>query len=230
MSILSREPLRDQVRRVLLEWLLTGELEPGAGISEPMLAERIGVSRTPLREALLRLEFEGLLESRPGKGFSVRPLSPDTAEDLYRLAGTLEVQALRDSGIPSEDIMDEMADMDARRRTERDTHDAGTVVGLDQEWHAKLVAGCSNRELRRVLDLVRNRLYRYEYIFADDFERLGAKGLEHHDRILAALRAGDLEEACDVLKRHWEMGAESRSAWLRKVDHVARSESGAAGG
>lgn len=222
MSLLTREPLRDKVRRVLLDWLITGKLEPGSSISEPQIAEQLGISRTPLREALLKLEFEGFLKSEPGKGFSVRPLSPDTAEDLYRLVGTLEVEALRNAGLPDETLMDELDELDRRRRTSADDHEAVKALRLDQEWHTRLLEACGNRELQAALDLLKNRLYRYEYVFADDFERLGRTGLDQHRAIVDALRDRELDRACELLRDHWDMGAESRPDWLRKTERLSR--------
>ncbi len=225
MSVIRRDPLRNQVRTMLLEWLLNGELEPGSSISEPELANRLGVSRTPLREALLKLEIEGLLRSEPGKGFTVRPLTPDTAEDLYQLAGILEVEALKDGGIPPEEAIEELEECDRRRTFNVEDHDPIDAIRFDQKWHELLVSKCTNEELLETLRMLKNRLYRYEYIFADDFARLGTRGLEHHGEITDALRDGDLETALAVLRDHWEMGARTRSAFLREAETISSARS-----
>ncbi len=225
MSLFRREPLRDQVRTLLLEWLLQGELEPGSSISEPELARRLDISRTPLREALLKLEIEGLLRSEPGKGFSVRPLTPDTAENLYELTGILEVEALKDAGLPDAETIDQLEEYDQRRTFDADDHDPVDAIRYDQMWHELLVSRCTNAEMLETLRMLKNRLYRYEYIFADDFARLGTKGLDHHAAITTALREGDLDEALRMLREHWEMGARSRSGFLRETEALSAARS-----
>lgn len=230
MPPIVREPLRAQIRRQLLEWLLHGELRPNANISEPELARELGISRTPLREALLKLEFEGFLRSEPGKGFSVRPLEPDTARDLYELTGTLEVQALADAGLPAPERLDGLEELD-RRRGElvdaRGDEEADEMVRLDREWHELLLNDCDNAELLELLEIVKNRLHRYEFAFAYDFDRLGRKGVRQHGEMTARLREGDLEAALDLLGRHWEMGARTRSAWLRDTEQLTGEDDGA---
>jgi len=223
MPRIVREPLRAQVRRHLLEWLLHGKLKPGTNLSEPELADELGISRTPLREALLKLEFEGFLKSEPGKGFLVRPLTPETARNLYRLAGTLEVQALTDAGIPDPDRIVELEELDERRLGLVDAQGderAEEMVRLDRQWHQLLVRGCPNEELQEILRIVKNRLHRYEFAFAYDFERLGRKGVRQHQEITSRLHEGDLESALDALRKHWEMGAQTRSAWLREEERL----------
>jgi len=224
MSLLSREPLREQVRTLLLDWLLRGELAAGSNISESRLAERLGISRTPLREALHKLEYEGFLSSEPGKGFSVRPLDPGTAEDLYRTSGTLESLALGSAGIPDESLLCELEEIDEKRRVSAEEHDGERAVRADDRWHRRLVSGCRNDVLLEILDLVKTRLIRYEHLFADDPDRMGVTGLQEHAGIIARLRAGKLGEARALLEAHFERGARERPQWLRKVEHLSGSE------
>lgn len=223
MPRIVREPLRAQIRRQLLEWLLHGKLRPNANISEPELAEELGISRTPLREALLKLEFEGFLRSEPGKGFTVRPLEPETARDLYDLAGTLEVKAFGDAGLPPPERLSELEELDRRRSELVDAQgeeEADEMIRLDREWHELLLEGCDNTELLEVLKIIKNRLHRYEFAFAYDFERLGRTGVRQHQEMTARLREDDLETALELLREHWEMGARTRSAWLRETERL----------
>lgn len=209
-----------------------GRLKPGVNLSEPELAEVLGISRTPLREALLKLEFEGFLTSQPGKGFIVRALTPDTAEELYHLAGILEISALREAGVPGPERLDQLEELDQKRAELADSSeedDAGEMVRLDRAWHQLLVEGCENRQLREILKIIKNRLQRYEFAFAYDFERLGRKGVEQHNEITSRLREGDLEAALTLLEKHWGMGAQTRSAWLRETRHLTASADGDTG-
>src|SRR5258708_14999551 len=93
MSI-ERRPLREQIKDVLLERLGRGEFDPDQAINEVHLAAELGVSRTPLREALIGLEREGIILSERGKGFRFAPMSPQEFRDLTTIVATLESLAL----------------------------------------------------------------------------------------------------------------------------------------
>ena len=94
LQAVERTPLRVQIRRSLTEAILSGRLPPGDRVNETTLAEQLGVSQTPVREALLGLEGRGFLSSRPGRGFFVREFSARDVRDIYPVLATLEVLAL----------------------------------------------------------------------------------------------------------------------------------------
>lgn len=184
----------------MLERILSGDARPGERMSVSGLAERTGMSRTPVREALLQLEGEGFLVLEENRGFHVRELSEREARELYPILHALEDLALASSGRPSaeqlrrlEKLNDELADA---RSPEQ-------AVGLNFAWHRLLTEGCPNRELRDLLEGYRMRVYRYE----TTYYRPGPERLEYsvtlHRRILDALGAGDLPAAREVLECHW---------------------------
>ena len=86
---ITREPLREQVHRAIVGRILREDLAPGARISDSVLAQELGVSRTPVREALLRLEREGFLDVDVGRGFFVKPLSAGEVREVYPILWTL---------------------------------------------------------------------------------------------------------------------------------------------
>ena len=221
------EPIRDAARRVLLDRLLAGALQPGTRINETELAEEFGVSRTPLREALFLLAAEGLIESRPRRGFYVAGLDPDSVRDIYRTLGGLEGLALRASPKPTAKRLGRLRDIDRRRSRRAEGYDPANAIGLDMEWHQVLVSGCPNRLLLELIELCRQRAYRYEYAYVADFGRTGTTGLDQHAGIIAALAAGDLEDAATLLQQHWEYGAESRAKWLSNGATAPRAEGNA---
>ena len=94
----TRAPLREDVRQIILDRILSGELPPGCRITESRLAAELGVSRTPLREALFNLESEGFVRSDLARGFSVAPLSVREVRESYPILQTLEVLAFRSIG------------------------------------------------------------------------------------------------------------------------------------
>lgn len=214
-----QQPLRREVRRLLLDRLLSGELEPGSRINESKLAEEIGVSRTPLREALIKLELEGFTKNDKGRGFYVVPLSGETAKNLYSLAGSLEALALERARPHSPAELSELEELEVRRAEARRQHRFAVAVDLDNRWHARLVSGCRNAELLNMLNMLKNRLYRYEYVLAQQREWQGGDH-DHHVRILQALRAGSRMLAVETLKHHWHAAAEVRARWLEQPEEA----------
>lgn len=206
MSVISRKPLRSQIRSHLVERLLGGDLEPGKQLNESQLTEELGVSRTPLREALLQLEFEGLLRSTPGKGFSVAPLEQEEMEELFDVGIELESLALRLAEGLDDDKLERMrAINDERAGILTGGGDRDTLVQLDDQWHRLLVSDCNNDQLQELLRLVRNRLYRYVYAFEGQKSEV-QEAIRDHEKIADALEEGDLERAVRLLREHWRTG------------------------
>lgn len=209
--------LRVQVREVLLEWLRSGKLLPGSSFTQSQLAEELGVSRTPLREALLRLEVEGFVESMDGKGFTVAPLRLETAEELYELVGYLESLALQLSPEPDSARLQRLRSLDRERsRAKR-----ARVVELGTRWHEQLIGECRNSQLLELLGLARERLYRFEYALMREPEEREISRRQH-EAILEALEAGDRERAERLVREHWMRGLDAISRMLAN----SRSEAG----
>jgi len=213
-SPISREPIREKVREILVDRLLDRQLEPGQHINESELAAEFGISRTPLREALLQLASEGLIESEPGRGFRVTEMDVRTGRELYSLVAELEVLALKRTGPLDEETVERLRELDRQRARRPEDHDATEAVALDIQWHRALVEACPNQQLLELLDLLRQRVYRYEYGHARKFEQIGVKGLKQHASILEALEAGDTEEAAGRLLDHWKYAVRSLDDWL----------------
>ncbi|MGA2080026.1 MAG: GntR family transcriptional regulator [Holophaga sp.] len=198
---ITRKPLRADVHQELLGMLLQGELAPGQRLSDSELAQRLGVSRTPVREALLRLEREGFLSSQLHQGFSVKPLIESEIRDVYPLVGLLERSALEEMPAPSPDQVDRLAQLG------RAMHEAGADplrrIELDQAWHQALIAGCGNQHLARILDDLKQILFRYEYAFMQVPQWVEESAREHQ-AIARALEGGRRREAARLLDSHWE--------------------------
>lgn len=209
-----KEPIRAEVARLLLERLLSGELEPGARVNESRLAEELGVSRTPLREAMIRLEFEGFLDNEKGKGFSVATLDPRKARELYPLAGLLESLALEGTPNFPTSQLSELERLEHERKKTYGSHQRLEAVEVDNRWHALLVSRCPNSELLEILRVLKQRLYRYEYVLAA--ASTVGPDFHHHSLILQALRDGNHALAIEQLKHHWSLGAENRLARLEE--------------
>jgi DNA-binding GntR family transcriptional regulator len=201
-----------EVRRLIID----GAFEEGDRLNEVHLAARLGVSRTPVREALNRLVAEGALDARPRIGYSVKPLTEAEFTQLYDIRPILDPAALRLAGIPSRARLDELEKLN--RKLDR-TRDPEIVIALDDEWHLSLLADCPNRILVGFIENVMLRTRRYEIaLMREASGPLGAS--RGHDDILKSLRAGDMDGACDHLERNMTGGRALILAWLRSR-HVA---------
>src|ERR1700722_19853967 len=131
-----RANLRIETRDVLRRRLIEGRLVPGANVVERELSKELGVSRTPLREALLGLEVEGLLRSEPQRGFFVQELSIEDARELYQLIGLLEAFSVENGKPP--------ANARLVRLNEKfgDACTPAEAIQCDRDWHEELIHQC----------------------------------------------------------------------------------------
>jgi DNA-binding GntR family transcriptional regulator len=208
---ISRAPLRSEVRRLLLEEIVRGDLAPAAGINEAELSLRLGVSRTPLREALLALEREGFLESTPGRGFSVSALTRSDAEEIYPVLWTLEGLALRAAWPLKRSRLVQLEQ--ANRRLEAARRDPALALARDREWHALLLADCPNRRLLGMIDNLKDQAARYEDAFMRNSGQVITSVVQHR-AIQAAARSDDLEKVLTLLERNWQVSLDFLGPWL----------------
>lgn len=207
---LHRVNVSEAVAASVRAMIVDGRLAPGERINEVRLSEALGVSRTPLREALSRLAAEGALSSTPAIGYSVRPLTVEEFEQLYEIRPLLDPEALRLAGLPSPA---RLARLEALNRRFAAARDAETAITLDDEWHLQLIEACPNRVLIEMIQSIILRTRRYEVALLRE-QPNRAQATEDHDRILDALRAGDLPQGCAALKANMQSGREPVIAWL----------------
>ncbi len=213
MPTIERTSLREQVLTEIRRLILEGVLPAGSRIRETDLAERIGVSRTPVRESLHSLEREGLVRTDPGRGFFVRSLSAAEAQELYPLRALLEPLALRLADIPDPGRLETLGRMN---------RELGTIpkgagwIDLDDRWHDLLVAACPNRHLLRMIENLRALTRRYEFAFLADTRSELKTSTTQNQEILANLASGDLDAACDLLADNMIVGVEPILRWLNE--------------
>ena len=190
--------LRDQVRDFLITQVHLCQLKPGEKINLAKLAVDLGVSVTPVREALTQLEFTGMVQLEPNRGFFLTPLSMAEAKDIYVLIAELE-------GLAMKSVDAKAHDLSKLRRLSKKVHaarDQMQALLLDREFHAALVNPCRNRILKRLLAEIKNRvlLYELEYMSSQIMKN---KSLHSHFSIVEAMERGDITQAVDDLKEHW---------------------------
>jgi DNA-binding GntR family transcriptional regulator len=215
-------PVYEQLKSDIFEFRLL----PGTRFSENEVARRARVSRTPVREALFRLEREGYLQVHPKSGWSVRPLDFDQLDHLYDLRVVLEGAAVQK--LCASDPKAALAGLEKiwlvppRRRLS----DGARVARLDEEFHTKLVAAAGNPELARVHQSITERIRIVRRLDFTHPERIVYTYLEH-GQILRAILARKAARALQLLKSHIE---ESKSE-VRKISlhrlHLAHLDAAA---
>jgi DNA-binding GntR family transcriptional regulator len=220
---LDRPNISEALVVTLREMIVDGRLPAGERLNEVHLAVRLGVSRTPLREALGRLAAEDALTSSPRIGYSVRPLTVEEFQQIYPIRAILDPEALRLSGVPPPRRMARLAELNRKIFEASDPED---VIALDDEWHLALVSDCSNRVLIGLIEQFMRRTRRYETALMR--ERSNVRGAaDDHKKILAALRARDLGRACEALRRNLQSGIEPVLAWLKAREKSSAGKKGA---
>jgi DNA-binding GntR family transcriptional regulator len=209
---LDRPNLSDSLVVALRHRVVDGRLPAGERVNEVHLAASLGVSRTPLREALGRLVAEGALSAVPRIGFFVSPLTLEEFQQVYPIRAILDPEALRVAGIPPAPRLSQLR---ALNRDIRAATDPDKVIELDDAWHLELLAGCPNRVLLDLIEQFMRRTRRYELALMRERPNVLVSA-GNHDKILAALRSGDLAAACDALRLNLTWGVEPIEAWLRE--------------
>jgi DNA-binding GntR family transcriptional regulator len=195
----------EKAYRALWDRILSGEFRPGDRLKERDLCADLDVSRTPVREALRRLEADGLVVIEPRRGGTVADLSPEEADEIYALGAILESYAAKLAARRARP--DDLASLDAVVRRMRDVvrqDDAAArraYLDLDRELHDRIIAMAGNRRLAAMLKQV-VRLP----VLVHAFQRYSvadlAQSLHDHESIVAALRAGDDEWAESAMRGH----------------------------
>ncbi len=208
-AIIRSEPTRAAVRRLITERVRNGFLRPGDKLSPAALAGELGISATPLREALIELVRDGYLDNRSQYGFAVRPLRVKEVEELYPTISSLESLAIRQQTFDSVKL-DELDRINARFAKARKASDVSALDGL---WHSTLVSANDNDTLHEMLGILKSRVQRYEDAYIRYSGAMPGSAKQHR-AITRALRGGDVETAARILEENWLTGIKFLVPWL----------------
>lgn len=198
-------PASRKVYEHVKQRLLDGSLRDGELLSEGTIADAVGVSRTPVREAFLQLESEGLLALYPKRGALVVPVSPREVRDIYEARLLVEGHGLRRAlEGPVERLLEELdASLDEQRRLlERD--DLVAFTEADRRLHRAWVAAAGNEVLLHVFDQLRDRQQRISVTMLLHHGSRAQQLLEEHERLVEAVRARDLDGFLARLDQHFD--------------------------
>jgi DNA-binding GntR family transcriptional regulator len=195
------EPRSESLVEELREAILTGRYAPGARLVQDDLAEAFGVSRIPLREALRRLEGEGLVVISPNRGAVVRTLAPKDVVDLYDLRLALESLALRRAAERYADLRASTKARHAQARHAIAARNLPALFRLDRDFHADLAAASDNGQLVAALGALWSQIMRmmHAYFEAGDYP---VDTWDDHEAIVDAVAHGDADRAIERLTAH----------------------------
>ncbi len=197
-----RQLLRDSVFVRIRDAIIDGTLEPGERLVDGELSGWLGVSRTPIREALARLEAAGLVETKPGRYTMVSPIDPRTLADAQEVTAAMNELAVR-TAVPlltDADLAGMRAVNDTFAEALRNT-DVVAAVEADDAFHRIPVDRAGNAAIRAVLDQYTPVLRRVERIRFASLR--GRDSVAQHARIIAFAEAGDAEAAATETRKNW---------------------------
>jgi DNA-binding GntR family transcriptional regulator len=203
----ARSLLKDRAYERIKHRLLNDDYPPGSFLSERQLAGNLGMSKTPVKAALERLESEGFIAVSPQQGIVVRELSVHEIADQYEIRSALESYTLRTLAgrLTPEQVARIQANLKAQARV-RGTGDVERGVGLDAEFHTQFPEFLGNREILRVIGQLREKMQRVvTQVFRLSPARMDTS-YEEHAAIAAAVMGGDGPRAAELLVRHLELG------------------------
>jgi DNA-binding GntR family transcriptional regulator len=199
----SRSLLRDDVYVRLRDAIVGGVLEPGEQLRDADLAAWLGVSRTPVREALLRLQQGGLVVARPGRSTTVATLDARAIRDAQAVVASMHELAVRQAVAQLTDAdLDRMREANARFADALRADDVDAALAADDDFHAVPVASAANEALRSVLEQFTPSLRRLERLRFGSLSGRGSVAL--HDRLVERCAAGDVAGAAATSYETWQ--------------------------
>ena len=194
--------ISDTLREKIEEQIATGTLPPGSSLDEATLVEQYGVSRTPVREALIQLAAEGLIEIRPRRGAVVTSIGPTRLSEMFEVMGELEAMCARLAARRMSDAERKVlqaaheACEDARIKEDSDAY-----FYCNEQFHSAIYAGSHNAFLIEQASQLQRRLRPYRRLQLRVRDRMGTSFQEHQGVVLA-INAGDAEAAAQALRSH----------------------------
>lgn len=204
LAILNLKSLREQVYDYLREAMNRGDLAPGATLDLNAISRRLGVSRTPLRDALLQLETEGFVTILPRRGCVVNLLTREEIRDLYQLIGSLEAAVIRtESARITASVSNRMKRLNDEMAGALRDDDFDHFYSANLELHECFLALSPNQRLLDLVRTMKHRLYDFprKKTFVKDWE---LRSIDEHAELIRLLEAGDARAAADYIREvHW---------------------------
>lgn len=203
MAILNVKSLREQVYEYIRDQMMTGHILPNTTLNLNQISDHLGISKTPLRDALIRLEVEGFVTIMPRRGVVVNALTLQDVKDFYQICGALEgdvVKAIFDQFNGSHIAVMRQLNAEMRGAIQREEFDL--YYKLNLRFHDVFLNLSDNRTIRPILMPLKRRLYDFQRRpYVKEWE---LRNTDEHDRFIDAIKMGDRDEAVRLLRDvHW---------------------------
>lgn len=202
-SKLERTFMKDEVYDVLRKWIITGKLEPGTKLKLQELADILGTSRTPVREALLKLENDELVITKANRWTLVAPIDLKNGKNIYSIIWTLECLGLNQAfpNITSKDINE--LELFNEKFNVMKTENQLERWQADNKFHDKIIQVSNNSELQKILFDLKVQVQRIEIKYFNKIDTMHSSYKEHK-KIIQAIKESNLDSAKKHLKSNWE--------------------------
>lgn len=203
MSI-QRQSLREQIETVIMDRVGAGDFKMGTPINEVALSAELGVSRTPLREALISLTQQGVIERESGKGFRWAPVSAADFAEVVQIIAAMEALAI---DLTPKEALDKIAPrlLQEAQSFTASMESSSEIDRRDDEFHTLLTSGCPSRRLHEIIASLKLTLRRYERSLVAGTEVIERSASEHEE-IAERLINGDVEGCIAALRANWNNG------------------------
>jgi len=217
IKIDSYQPLRETVCEALREAIRNGVLEPGERLMEVQLADELGISRTPVREAIRKLEQEGYVIMMPRRGTYVSSVSVSDVKEIFEIRSALESLSTELAALRIEpDELEQLRTLLTEIEGHIERKDMDKIVETDIKFHGLLYQVSRNERLVAIISNLKEQLARYRTLSMSYPGRL-KETLEEHRAMVEAIAAGDAEAAREAAERHMEQAEETLLKAMRKT-------------
>ncbi|MDL2301171.1 GntR family transcriptional regulator [Lachnospiraceae bacterium OttesenSCG-928-D06] len=216
-------PLRDVVFKTLRQAILTGELKPGERLMEIHLANRLGVSRTPIREAIRKLELEGLVIMIPRRGAEVAQITEKSLKDVLEVRRAMDALCveLACDRISQEEIK-ELQKACENFENQVKAKDAKRIAQADVELHDIIVKATGNQRLIQLVNNLAEQMYRYRFEYIKDFSRHQTL-IDEHRIIYESIVNKEKEVATKAAKTHIDNQETAIMAQIHEEESLKKS-------
>ena len=180
------------------EYILDGRLDEDSRLTEEFLSTQLGISKSPIREALNRLETEGLIRIEPRKGAYLRRLTTEEVKDLYDLREALETHVVRTAKLTPKLITELHASL-KRHRAYLQANEKAQYIEEDVHFHAELARATENAQLCAVLENIQNQIWLAR---RKTYDLSSSTAPPAHEAIVAALESNDRDKAEAMMRKH----------------------------
>ncbi len=214
MKLRIPDNLTQQAYQSIRDEVIKGNIDGKQHFTEAFFANRYGISKSPIREALNRLEAEGLITIIPRRGAFVRNFSIHDVEEIYELREVLETLVVRNAVLDAK-VLDRLRGIVSSAQASLEKNDKPNYIRTDIAFHATLAMASSNLRLRKILESMHNQML---MLRRRTFELTSHTSVKQHLRILTALENGQRGTAAKLMTQH------IRAVRKRLVDHLRKQE------